>query len=147
MTGQEFEDKVKAMTIKEIFLLMVESLRNPAIPIHMDVFGAQSFGVCYGCAATNIVCKMMGKDYKDNPDAIEHRTDRSIYMGIEQFFLKHFENSIDFLRQGKLEAYNLWAIEIGLPLIPGEYLGYFLPDLDKDLDLVDKYEDFANQYL
>ena len=53
-----FKEKVQAMSAKEIIMAMVEGLRNPVTKIHMGTYGKVEGDVCYGCAATNAICKI-----------------------------------------------------------------------------------------
>jgi len=54
-------EKIKSMTAKEHIMNMVEGLRNPMTVINMDTFGEKrEDGVCFGCAATNSICRLIG---------------------------------------------------------------------------------------
>ncbi len=105
-----FKEKVQSMTAKEIILAMVEGLRNPTVKVDMNEFGGvNDKGICYGCAATNIICKITGKKFTKNN--IENRERRSDFINTDFDFLEAFENAIDFLRMGDLDNYNKKAEE------------------------------------
>lgn len=121
----KFEEKVKSMTAREIINLMIESLRNPVIKIDMDTFGAivkepVFFGlfskkICYGCAATNLMCNIAGvKLDEHNINSIDKKS-KKIDSG--ELFMRRFEMSIDELRKGNIANYNYSARLAGMPLI------------------------------
>ena len=79
---------------------MVEGLQNPVINIKMDDFGYSESNICFGCAATNTVCKISNKTF--TPDSIYHRSDRADFINTDHTFLAQFEHAIDSLRSGKI---------------------------------------------
>lgn len=119
-----FEEKVRSMTAKEIILAMVESLEHPIINVDMDVWGEARpkralglipFGkpVCFGCAATNTLCKIA--NVKFTTENIEDGRADAVN-GNEQF-VDRFESAIDCLRQGHISSYNCFASAHGFSLI------------------------------
>jgi hypothetical protein len=149
-------DKIQSMTAKEIILTMVESLRNPVTKIDMSTFGFKDvFGengkknICYGCAATNTICKIGGFDPSIVLDVDEYRQYRhvEIYDPTEicdfKCIIMQFEWAIDALRMGNIDLYNEYA-EGRFSSIPR--CDYYLPVIedsftDEDLKF---YEYFAN---
>ena len=100
----KFQLKVESMTGKEILLAMIESLENPMLQINMNTFGSYSEGICFGCAATNTICKLRGKRF--SPTTIIGRTERANVLHVSEYFLYHFEEAIDSLRGGNILYYN-----------------------------------------
>ncbi len=123
-----FEDKVRSMSAKEIILAMIEGLENPAVEIDMHTFGDHQEDICYGCAATNAICKISG--VKFTPENINSTEDRAIAVNSDFYFLDSFESAIEYLRFGNISGYNLHAennfayikyTEIDLPRIGNKY--------------------------
>lgn len=108
-------EKIKALSAKEIILLMVEAIKNPVTVLDMDTFGVIEKGVCYGCAATNVICKLnsFNTDYllKNN---FGISTSHLFSDGEERVFIAAFEDAIDSLRLGSLNSYNYVAERIGI---------------------------------
>jgi hypothetical protein len=117
-----FEEKVKSMSASDIIMAMVESLTHPPIiNIDMSSFGRVAtkttkylFGliklhkrVCYGCAATNTICRISGITFTPNTISKRARTINS-----DERFLDIFESAINALRKGDISGYNYYA-EIG----------------------------------
>jgi hypothetical protein len=102
---KKFEEVVRAMSAKDIILAMVESLREPCVIVNMGTYGEVSMdGKCYGCAATNTICRISGiKFTKDN---VERLGDRAIAVNSSRKFLDDFESAIDDLRKGDIARYN-----------------------------------------
>lgn len=119
-----FEEKVRSMTAKEIILAMVESLERPIINVDMSVWGEARpkralglipFGkpVCFGCAATNTLCKIA--NVKFTTENIEYG--RANAVNGNKWFVDKFEDAIDYLRRGHINAYNNFASVNGFSLI------------------------------
>lgn len=139
---EELKEKVKSMTANEIIMAMVESLRNPETVIDMSSSGNIEYGdgVCYGCAATNTICKITGLSVYGY---INKRTYNKLTENYR--FLSSFENSIDYLRMGDIKSYNLFAYKEGYAKIkpkPGLELPYLKNDYT-ELQLL-KYVELAN---
>ena len=127
-TTLNFKEKVQAMTGKEIIMVMVDSIQNPVIMLDMNDFGDAKDGVCYGCAATNSICKISGKTFDE--DSIDTTSTRAKFIGTGYDFLHDFEFAIDGLRQGQVKYYNGLAKEIGIATINQN--GIQLPFLTND---------------
>jgi len=137
-----FKEKVQSMTAKEIILAMVDGLENPLVRVNMDTYGYKdSQGFCFGCAATNTICKIGGiKDLKQlefddediEPDVpgilkrFNFPEDSVLRIWSlweipdaheDSLFLRGFETAIDALRQGLIEEYNYYAGEHGFAQI------------------------------
>ena len=112
---KNFEETVKAMSAKEIIMSMVEGLQNPKVKVDMNTFGIVSQGVCYGCAATNTVCKISNKIF-DEVNIWGHNN-RAEFIETNSIFLDYFEEAINELRQGEIYAYNFFAKQGGFALI------------------------------
>lgn len=106
MTYEQLEQKIKSMTAKEIILAMIDSLKNPVTKIEMSTFGYKERGICYGCAATNTICKLGDLDPHIELGEYDLFQGRGYVMYNKDGFLDNFENAIDFLRQGDIESYN-----------------------------------------
>lgn len=112
-----FKEKIQSLTAKEIILFMVEGLKNPEIEIDMCTFGdvkvvSKWLGLikkrkCFGCAATNTICKITGVKFTE--ENIVSRLKRAEALGTHYNFLDIFEESIDMLRLGKISDYNYLA--------------------------------------
>lgn len=159
-----FESIVKGMSAKEIIMAMVDSLTPPpVINIEMNTFGTAERIVeqektkflwwtvkpekykfiCYGCAATNTICKIAGKTF--DPSNIGSRTKRADFLNANFDFLEIFENAIDYLRRGHVKMYNDNARQIGIAEINNVLLKN-VPYLANDytIDELDVYRELAN---
>ena len=139
---QSFKEKVQSMTVKEIIMAMVEGVQNPSVNLDMATYGSARNGICFGCAATNTVCKISGKVF--DIDNIRGVIDRSILINCDASFLELFENAIDALRQGRIDVYNDDAWNPGFATI--EYNGIQLPHLTSNYTPADlqAYINLAN---
>lgn len=99
-----FEEKVKAMSAKQIIETMIEAVKNPVVKLDFDDFGSASSGKCYGCAATNTLCKISG--VKFTVKSVNTVRDRAEAVNGERDFVNSFENAIDSLRCGNVTSYN-----------------------------------------
>lgn len=81
---------------------MINGLRREWVRVDMLTFGANRDGVCFGCAATNALCELMGRPFSIN--TIDNLDDRAIEFneGITQHDLSRFESSVNDLRAGYL---------------------------------------------
>ena len=122
-------EKISSMTAKEIIMSMVEGLRNPTTEINMRTFGKVVDGVCFGCAATNTICKIGGYTTTNllKVDGIASNLDGSL-------MVMHFEWAIDELRRGRLDNYNYQAGKGGFAkiILPDGVPNYTLPYLADD---------------
>ena len=80
----------------------------------MRSFGGSTNGVCYGCAATNTICQIVGRSF--DAHEIEWFKPKRCYK-MRLWFLGEFEHAIDALRSGDIQAYNSIAEEIGIAQI------------------------------
>lgn len=100
MTIQEIEEKLKALSAKEIIMAMVNGLRNRHTEIDMSSFGKIVGQVFFGCAATNCIIEIT----KLKPEE-EIRISCENY---SELFVK-FESAIDYLRKGGICGFNsIW---------------------------------------
>lgn len=136
-----FEERVKSMSAKEIILAMVESLTlPPTVNVQMSsfghlveikkrrflFFGKRTVKHCYGCAATNTICrianispfKLLAEGEETTHNTLRSVTffhpstkDRADNLGVNKDFLHIFEMAIDALRQGLIYTYNMYAEE------------------------------------
>lgn len=150
-----FSDKVKSMTASEIILAMVNGLKNPAVEVEMSTFGSVrtkniflgliSKKVCFGCAATNTICKIAGIKFKpsnvedvydrakalNNKGNFDDKSKSKEWLEKEAAFLGAFEAAIDSLRVGEIYTYNCYAerqefavikeVDFGLPGLSNNY--------------------------
>ena len=135
------------MTAKEIIMAMVEGLRNPVAKIYMQSFGTICIGVCYGCAATNAICKIMGIESNEALKEIvqpkmKGTTDFRAPLFVEAkdpLFLESFECAIDDLREANIQGYNRIAERLGIAKINDSQIHY-LPYLHNDYTETDLKE-------
>lgn len=142
---QNFKEKVQSMTAKEIIMVMVEGLRNPVTEIDIHSFGDVRDGICYGCAATNVICKIGNINEEEFLEVKPEGT--MLYFGKsegEREFLDKFENAINSLRRGSICVYNMRAGDIGIATI--EDGKYGLPELSNDYteEQLERYVELAN---
>lgn len=138
---KDLETKICSMTAKEIILAMVEGLKNPVTEIDMNTFGKKNErGVCYGCAATNAICKIGNLD--PNIELRGWLPKYSANGGI----IAAFEGAIDSLRTGDVDDYNDLAKAYGFAIIEQGYM--YLPVLTdgnfNDPFVLQHYIDLAN---
>lgn len=144
-----FKETVQAMTGKEIVMAMVNGLRKKHVKINMMSYGHKDDGVCYGCAATNAICEILGRvpemgEWARGEDYSVIRK-RSID-ATDVHFVALFESSIDDLRSACFDMYNNGASALGLPKLPEPAFELPLPYLSNDYTEEDlqKWEDYAN---
>ena len=120
-----FKEKVQSMTAKEIILSMVEGLEKPKVKVDMNYYGHTQptfyfFGLfsnteCFGCAATNAICKISGVTFdKINIGSTSARAEA---VGSDTVFFNAFEYAINALRCNDIEYYNQTAANIGIAKI------------------------------
>ena len=140
----KFKNVVKAMTIKEIVMAMINGLRNPHVEVNMGTYGDVKDNICFGCAATNTVCEITGKTF--TAENIEYYKDRANFIGTNIRFLILFEEAINDLRTGQMfSSYNRCAKQIGIAKVP--YINErSLPRLTTDYskEELDVWEQWAN---
>jgi len=102
-----FRQQVLSMTAGEIIMAMVKGLEKPVTEINMTTFGESSGNICYGCAATNAVCKISKIKFK--PETIFPAYKRADAVKSTKNFLQIFECAIDNLRRGDISGYNKTA--------------------------------------
>jgi hypothetical protein len=108
--------KLRSLTTKEVIMAMVEGLENPKTKIDMFTYGEVMGGVCYGCAATNAICRIFDIDkpeeyfvpcnggFENTPlTKIEKRDD-----------ISNFELAVDSLRMGYLDKCNFNLKRLGI---------------------------------
>jgi hypothetical protein len=108
-------EKIKSMTAKEHIMNMVEGLRNPMTQIDMGSFGRkEETGICFGCAATNSICRLIG-----NVDAFFPLWKPGLYASREYIepIIDEYETAINMLREGDIYYYNLVASRGGFATI------------------------------
>ncbi len=138
-----FEDKVKSMTAKEIIMNMVEALNNPSINVDMRDFGRyDEDGICFGCAATNTICRISGVIFNQTNIETYGRADS---LNVDRDFMDNFEYSINQLRSGDLEFYNQFARRGGFAVITNpENLKLPILTTDSYLENLQPYVYLAN---
>jgi hypothetical protein len=58
MDLKKFRNTVTGMSAVDLLKVLKEVLINPVTELDMDTFGNITNGVCYGCLATNAICKI-----------------------------------------------------------------------------------------
>lgn len=131
LNGKLFSEVVRGMTFKEIAQAMVDGLKDPSVVIDLSSYGYETDGVCYGCAATNAICKISGVRFTPetiyervgvllDTTRVETRQDEEIFYK-EKFFLSRFEYAINELRLGNTSqesGYNFFAALIDIAPAP-----------------------------
>ena len=112
---QSFEEKVRSMSGADIINAMCDGLERKWVEVRMASFGGSINGVCYGCAATNTICQIVGRSFDKHE--IEWRSNRKDAIKCDYDFLGEFERAIDALRLGEIGIYNSIADEIGIAKI------------------------------
>jgi hypothetical protein len=140
-----FKETVQAMSAKEIIMAMVDGLKDPVTKIDMYTYGEVKNGICYGCAATNVICKI-GEISEEEFLEVEPDTSMLAFgrSSEDRGFLDRFEEAINSLRKGNIDSYNLRAKGIGIATI--KYGIQELPRLENDYtgwELM-KYVELAN---
>lgn len=142
MTYEELENKIKSMTAKEIILKMLDGLKNPVMKVNMDTFGEKIGEVCFGCAATNMICKLG----ELNPYEEVGGTRNSTQYNMSSSFLSVFEDAINDLRSGYLYEYNGAASYKGFTQIKiTTQPPAITNDNYKDPEVLQAYIDLANE--
>ena len=156
--------KVRSLTAKEIIMTMVESLRNPVTDIRMTTYGHTEMEgpkmVCFGCAATNTIARLLGANRIDMLLLLNPLSDinESMWHCSEGFrdraeedktstFVSEFEIAINFLRLGSIASYNIYAKNLGLSVIQLPEDGIVLYELGDDYTENDlqSYVNLANK--
>jgi hypothetical protein len=138
---QTFEEKVKAMTSRQIIMAMVNGLKNPKVKVDMISFGKSVDNVCYGCAATCAVLQIA--DVKPVPALMDMSEHNELLDG-DWLFIAEFETAIDNLRRNKVQEYNKIARKRGFATIRRRQ-GFSLPRLDNSnyMTGLPRYEQLA----
>lgn len=102
-----FRQQILSMTAGEIIMAMVKGLEKPVTKINMATFGYSFVSTCYGCAATNTICKISG--IKFTSLNINYRNYRARAVNSTENFLELFELAINELRTGDIRNYNEYA--------------------------------------
>lgn len=137
----DLESKIKSMSSKEIILAMIDGLENPVMKVDMNTFGKKKDGFCYGCAATNAICKIGGLEPSDEIPAYG----RSLYVS-NSYFLYGFEQAIDYLRRGWVDYYNRLASKRGFATITTSKteLHGITNENYQDREVLNAYRELAN---
>lgn len=105
---------IRKMNPKQIVLNMIDGLENPVTKIDMGTFGHKGKrGVCFGCAATNAICRLgnfnpkevlmdenlvgNSRKYSNNGYVMREDDRNTIY---------RYELAIDSLRNADLRGFN-----------------------------------------
>lgn len=102
---------IEKITSFSVFVqLMIDGLKSPCLPVKMDTFGMVEGGVCFGCAATNALCKLTGKKLTEDQMPEEVNAYRNInfsrvkayadFFGMTYDQVDTLENAWDTLREG-----------------------------------------------
>lgn len=121
------------MTGKEVLKAMIDGLENPETKIDFWSYGHVDKGICYGCAATNAICKIggvSGEVYVPQRDNMW--IDQIPFLSLNATIktIDDFELAIDYLRQGALDIYNdkVKRIGFGNLQLPENFM--LLPELN-----------------
>lgn len=148
-----FKLTVQAMSAKEIILTMIKGLEHPKVKVDMSTFGIVRkapgilgfFGkkICFGCAATNMVCTIIKRPY--TVKEMKSSEAKMLILNTGSDFIQGFESAIDELRKGRVSQYNYMGSQHGMPFIPETALSVDLPVLTNEYTVADlkKYINFA----
>lgn len=148
MSSKTFKETVLAMKHWQIVDAMLEGLKDPVVKVDMNSYGHIQNGICYGCAATNAVCKIAGKvpDFPkiesgsmdcyseavvsfDNKIIPKFQKPLMAYqaksLGVDEKFIECFEEAIDALRQCDLVEYSFLLELIGIKPLPQSFIDRF----------------------
>jgi hypothetical protein len=126
----DIKEKIQKMTASQIILAMVKGLEKPITQVRMDTYGAVKNEVCYGCAATNMICHLAKIDEKLFLKANPSNTMKYFFSTLrESIFIDDFESAIDRLRRGSVAQYNVQARLLGIATIEKDD-NLLLPYLD-----------------
>jgi hypothetical protein len=130
----------KINSVSDIILAMTEGLKKEWVKIDMQTYGAVYKKVCFGCAATNTLCQLMGEPFNaSNINNLKSRREK-VNFGIDWYTLKVFEMSLDNLRLGRSREFIHHLIEIekeiGIKIETDRLISIMnkinLPELDTD---------------
>lgn len=116
--------KIRKMTAKEIILAMVDGLKDPVVPVYMEVFlkidrNNVNNIKCFGCAATNMICKLGKIDLETVQQMdIMNCISEAFVLKEEEDIISAFESAIDRLRRRDIYGYNIIAKIKGFSEIP-----------------------------
>jgi hypothetical protein len=135
----KFEQKARALKPSEIIFAMIDGLENPVTEINMSTFGAVNNGICFGCAATNTICKIGDYNLKDlvSIDKVFNYKDMN---NRQDSFLAYFEEAINALREGDIGRSNSYFTCIELSKIKAKQ-DITLPELST-CDYMDNLEPY-----
>lgn len=139
-----FKEKVQSMTGKQIVQAMIDGLKKQWVPVVMEEWVKIKDGICFGCAATNTVCNIIGKSITPKDATVQGI--KGSFIGSDSReeieFLGRFESAINCLRNGDFSSYNSIASEEGFSTLPYEYL----PELETDnyKELLPNYQNYAD---
>lgn len=141
-----FEETVRAMTRKQILQAMIDGLKKPAVAVDFGTYGTVLNDVCFGCAATNAICKIAGITFLPNEIIDSYNRAKAINSDIK--FIKLFEMAINALRFGDARSYNRSANMIEIDCftineigIYSDFPGLHNSNYKNDLEY---YQDFCN---
>lgn len=136
-----FKEKVQAMTARQIIEAMIDGLERPVVEVDMASYGHVDRKTCFGCAATNAVCKIANF----TPD-VGNIYELGFAIDIENAdFVDDFESAINDLRRGYLCGYNYYALNRGFAAIAPPKHNTPLPFLNTEnyLENLEPYRQLA----
>jgi hypothetical protein len=117
MDLKKFRNTVTGISAVDLLKVLKEVLINPVTELDMDTFGNITNGVCYGCLATNAICKIANISvdmlrYKDDVfyyDTECRITTRTISSNPYLEYLTIFENYIDDIRRLRFKNMHAYS--------------------------------------
>jgi hypothetical protein len=111
---ENFANKVRAMSAKELIMAMVNGLEKEWVAVSMNTYGMlASDGICYGCAATNAICEIIGAP--TTPD--EPNWGNRFYKERKSTFMCELEMAYNWLRTGFINDANYYFKKLGCATI------------------------------
>jgi hypothetical protein len=101
--NQEFFNRFEK--VSDVVNAMINGLTNKWAKVSMMSFGHYDSDrkICFGCAATNSLCELLKRPFTE--DEIHNSFYRAEVFKCDRNVMQHFENSVNFLRMGDLQAF------------------------------------------
>lgn len=118
-------ETILSLSITQILEIFIHSLRKPRTDkVEMSKWYTENEGVCYGCAATNLICELGNL----NPREVFYKhpfseiTPTTLYYPYyrDLDLIAYFEDAINDLRWGNLASYNAILCDTDIAKFPEE---------------------------
>jgi hypothetical protein len=89
---------------------MIRGLEKEWVNVDMQSYGYEENNLCFGCAATNTLCELMGEPFNENNIISLQSRRKKVNFGIDSHTLGNFEMGLDHLREARTEDF-LYCLE------------------------------------